>query len=113
MRKMILAGSVLVLVAANPPAAATDAVAAGLVSGLTYREGYVMFQLKGGASNSCSPCPYDPGHFAGGTYCWIAQTQNVQIAMLLQAKAQGLMVSGRVNAIASDCTVYQMTVADN
>lgn len=92
---------------------ATDPVSAGTISALTYRGGYVMFQLKSGSTNHCAPCPADPAQFNSGAYCWIAQTQRTQLAILLSAKATGLTVSGRVTGISSDCTLYQMTVADN
>jgi hypothetical protein len=50
---------------------------------------------------------------AAGQNCWIAETQAAQIAMLLSAHAQGLRIYGRVASIATNCTVYQMTVANS
>jgi len=91
---------------------ATDPVSLGTISGLTYRGGYVMFQLISGTTNSCAPCPGDPGAYAPGSFCWIPTSNAAQMSVLLVAKAEGLAVSGRVTGITTDCTVYQMTVAD-
>jgi hypothetical protein len=114
MLKAILVTTLLVTLMWLPrPSSATDAVGPGLISDLTYREGYLMFQLVSGGVNACGPCPGDPGHFTGGGFCWIAQTQTVQIAAFLEAKALCLVLSGRVNGLTTDCTVYQMSVSDN
>jgi hypothetical protein len=99
-----------------PSAYATDPVAAGKVSSLSLRNNggtaiYVTFQLTNGSTNSCSPCPGDPAGMASGGYCWISPSQTTQLAILLSAKMAGLTVSGRVNGITSDCTVYQLNTA--
>lgn len=104
-------GAVLVLgLSLASVAFASDPVAAGSVAALTYRDGYVLFQLTSSGVNSCAPCPADPAGLGSGAYCWISTSLSAQIAMLLEAQAEGLAVGGRVNGISSDCTVYQMTV---
>lgn len=92
-------------------ALASDPIAAGSVTNLTYRDSYVLFQLESSGTNSCSKCPTDPAGLGAGGYCWISTSVSAQIAMLLQAYAEGLAVGGRVNGISSDCTVYQMTIS--
>lgn len=94
-------------------ASATDPIAIGNITDLSYRGGYYIFEITNGGTNSCAPCPADPGAMASGQNCWIAETQTAQLAMLLSAHAQGLRLSGRVVSIASNCSVYQMTVADS
>ena len=91
---------------------ATDAVGPGLVSSLAYRGGYILFALVNGSVNYCQPCPSDPSGMASGGYCWIAEAQKTQVAMLLAAQAQGVMLLGRVNALSSDCTMYQTQMAN-
>ena len=102
--------AVLAAIAVSPVALASDPVAAGLLTNLTYRSNYLLFQLVANGSNSCANCPADPAGMGGGGYCWISTTQSSRIAMVLEAQAAGLLVGGRVNAMASDCTVYQMTL---
>lgn len=91
---------------------ASDPLASGYVTTLTYRGGYYIFQITKNGVNSCQPCPGDPGQATGANYCWISETRTAQIAMLLMARAQGLEVRGRVNGITTDCTIYQMTIQD-
>jgi hypothetical protein len=88
----------------------SDALSPGYVSNLSYRAGYVMFSIIGSnGTNACSACPTDPGSMSAQN-CWIAQSQTAELSILLLASAQGKMVSGRVNAFATDCTVYQLNV---
>lgn len=110
MNKIVLAVTSALLPAV---AWATDPVAIGYVTDLSYRGGYYIFKITNGSTNSCAPCPGDPGAMAAGQNCWIAETQTAQLAMLLSAHAQRLRVSGRVVAISSNCSLYQMTVADS
>ena len=93
---------------------ASDAVGPGTIKNLTFRGNYLMFQLIDGTGvNSCALCPGDPGSFASGGYCWMTTTNNAtQVSLLELAKAQGVSVSGRVTALSTDCTVYQMSLAD-
>lgn len=91
---------------------ATDPLASGYVTTLTYRGGYYIFQITKNGANSCQPCPGDPGLATGANYCWISETKTAQIAMLLMARAQGLEVRGRVTGITTDCAIYQMTIQD-
>lgn len=109
MRKMITAA--LLVFGVGHQAQATDPVDFGTVSELTYRNGYYVFRLNNSSGNSCQPCPLDPAT-VGYNKCWIHESKTVQIALLLSAHAQGLRVTGRVNDIATDCTVYQMRVED-
>lgn len=91
-------------------ALASDPIAAGDVTNLTYRSNYILFQVVNNGVNSCANCPADPAGLGNGGYCWVATTQTAEIAIILAAQSQNSLVSGRVNALATDCTVYQMTV---
>lgn len=100
------------LVLISGVASATDPIATGAISNLSYREGYYLFQIVNGSTNYCSSCPPDPGHMTMGGYCWIAETNKAQSALLLSAHAQQRMMSGRVYGLSADCAVYQMTIRD-
>lgn len=96
-----------------PAACSSDAVAAGYVTNLAYLNNYVMFQIVSNGVNSCAPCPPDPGGLSGGSYCWVAASLSTEIAMMLTATTQKLEILGRVNGLTSDCTLYELTVANN
>lgn len=90
----------------------SEAVQAGYVKGLSYRQGYVNFQVVGDdGSNYCSACPTDPSAM-GAQRCWIAESQKTEVSMILLASAQNKKISGRVVAFASDCGVYQLSIQD-
>jgi hypothetical protein len=71
-----------------------------------------MFSIVNAGTNYCALCPPDPGLMASGGNCWISDSQKTQVAMLLQAKALGLQIWGRVNGISTDCTMYQLQLSD-
>lgn len=93
-------------------ACATDPIAIGHITSLSYRGGYCIFKITNGSTNSCAPCPADPGGMQVGHFCWIPETQTAQAALLLSAHAQGRRIAGRVVGITSNCTMYQMTLED-
>jgi len=104
--KFVLAASMML---ANL-AAATEALQAGTIKNLSYRGGYVTFNVIGdGGVNYCESCPTDPGS-RGNKACWIEEGKQVQISILLSAQARGKKIYGRVPEFVSNCSIYQMTV---
>jgi hypothetical protein len=98
---------------ASHPAAATDQIPTGQLAGITSREGYLMFIVRTNAGiNVCAACPPDPGHLSAGGFCWVADSDATKITMLLNAKDRGSRVSGRVESLTSDCTMYQLQLPD-
>jgi len=91
-------------------ALASDPIAAGSVANLTNRGDYVLFEVVSGQTNSCANCPPDPAGLGPGGYCWVATSQTLEVQMILTAMAHGLLFSGRVYSLATDCTVYQITL---
>lgn len=95
-------------------AEATDPISAGYVSWLSSRNGYVMFKVVAAdGTQHCAPCPADPGNMSAGGYCWIAETDRTKLGVLFMARAQSLQISGRVSDLATNCTMYQMTLRDS
>ena len=110
MQKSSLTTLLLIALASMQSAKATNAIPGGYVTNLTYKDVYFVFQLQDNGSNSCAPCPRDPvGLYAGG-YCWISATAKGEVALLVAAEVHHLIVSGRVESLSSDCTVYQMSL---
>ena len=95
------------------PAIATNAISGGYVTNLTYKEIYLVFQLRDKGSNSCAPCPRDPVNLHSGGYCWISTTDSGEVALLLDAQSHNLRVSGRVESLNSDCLMYEMSLQNN
>lgn len=92
---------------------ATDPIAAGRVSLLTHRNGYVMFKVVSDSGvNGCAPCPGDPAAYAAGGNCWIADTETARLAIVYMARAQGEQILGRVADLATNCSMYQLTLTD-
>ncbi len=91
---------------------ASEALPPGSVKGLSYRGGWVMFKVVNDSGlNYCGECPTDPGAMGSGR-CWIAESKNAQLSMLLSAQARDKKIYGRVSSLNSSCNVYQMTVGD-
>ncbi len=91
---------------------ASDALSPGIVKGLSYRGGWVMFQVKSDSGvNYCGECPTDPGRLGSGR-CWIEENKTAQLSMLLSAQARNKKIYGRVSSLSSSCNVYQMTIGD-
>ena len=110
MRKVILNAILVIALAAGQTAMATNAISAGYVTNLTYKDAYFVFQLQNNGSNSCAPCPRDPVELHAGGYCWVSATMDGEVSLLEEAAVHHLMVSGRVESLSSDCAVYQMTL---
>ncbi len=99
------------LMYASCASAATVGIPYGDVKSLTYRGGWVSFKIVGeDGTNYCSSCPTDPG-LQGREKCWIEETKNAQLSMILSAQARGKMIRGRISDQAN-CNVYEMTVQD-
>lgn len=112
MNRLVITSALLAL-ALPHAASATDPINAGNLRALTLRQGYVMFKvISSDGTNQCAPCPYDPGNMGAGGYCWIAETDSPKLSVLLLARAQESMISGRVTDMATNCTVYQLTMND-
>ena len=113
MLKSSVTALLLIALASMQSARATNAISAGYVTNLTYKDVYFVFQLQEKGSNSCAPCPRDPvGLYAGG-YCWISATAKGEVAMLMAAEVHHLTVRGRVESLTTDCIMYQMSLQNN
>lgn len=111
MRKVQFVFCVLML-SASFICSASDALSPGIVKELSYRGGWIMFQVKSDSGiNYCGECPTDPGGLGSGR-CWIEENKNAQLSMLLSAQARNKKIYGRVGSLNSSCNVYQMTVGD-
>lgn len=101
------------LLGVQPSALATNPITYGYVRILTFRGEYAMFKVvSADGTNQCQPCPADPANFSSGTYCWIRETDKTKVSALMLARAQGAMISGRVSDLATNCTMYQLTMHD-
>lgn len=92
-------------------ATASDNLSPSIISKLSYRGGYILFELNNNGTNSCAPCPTDPSGF-GSKKCWVSEDKKVQVSMILAAHAQGKKLEGRVNGLTTNCEIYQMTIID-
>ena len=89
----------------------TEAIGAGRITDITYREAYVIFRVVGDAGNHCAPCPADPGNYGIGQRCWIPASEQVLTSMVLVAKSQAKTVRARVRDW-TNCEIYQFTILD-
>lgn len=87
---------------------ASEAIPSGKVEQLTYRNGYVMFKVNSPAGNGCASCAADPVGFSSGGFCWVQDTNNTIISMLLMSQSRKDDVYARVLSW-QDCSVYQLT----
>ncbi|KAA1166624.1 hypothetical protein [Pseudoalteromonas fuliginea] len=102
----------LALFLSSYSAEATEALGWGEIKSLTYRSGWVMFQVVNSQGvNLCKSCPIDPGR-QGSEKCWIKEDKQIQLTMLFMSKAQGKKIRGRVVDFSEECRVYEMKVQD-
>ncbi len=110
MQKCILTTLLATALALAQPTKATNSISGGHVTNLTYKDAFFVFQVQANGTNSCAPCPIDPvGLYAGG-YCWISATVKGEVSLLVTADVHHIMLSGRVESLSSDCTMYQMAL---
>lgn len=113
MKKLGILFVILTLSLVSFPVIASETLGSdAIISKLSYRGGYLIFQAKTLNGNSCSPCPADPGLMSSEGYCWVPETNATLVSMILTAHAQGKSFYARVNSW-QQCSVYQFTINDN
>ncbi|NQY33700.1 MAG: hypothetical protein HRT37_01770 [Alteromonadaceae bacterium] len=91
---------------------ASELIEKGHIKEISYRAGYITLKIiADDGTNFCEACPADPGGRSDNK-CWIEETKEAQISMLLSAQARGKKVYGRVMNFSTNCNIYQMSIDD-
>ena len=91
---------------------ASASIGSGVVKNLTSKGGWLTFQvLDNNNVNVCAACPNDPAARGPGR-CWVNENNKTHVALVLFAQARAKKIYGRVEALASNCTIVQLEVAD-
>lgn len=102
--------TLLTLLTVSQVTQASEAIPIGEISEVSYRGGWVTLKVIGeDGTNYCAPCPVDPGG-RSTQKCWIEETKQAQISMLLSAQARDKRVYGRVSDFSTNCDIYQMSI---
>lgn len=84
----------------------------GKIKTLSSRGGYVTFEMvDDNGVNQCQSCLVDPGGRSNNR-CWVKETEEVKISLLLSAQARDKKITGRVVNLTNSCEIYQLTVED-
>jgi len=104
--------SLFVMLFAANSVFASDALPVGEIKELSYRNGWVTLKVMGPeGQNYCDACPIDPGS-RSTKKCWIEESKQFQLAMILSAQASGKKIYGRVVSFSTSCNIYQMSIVD-
>ena len=87
----------------------TEAIGTGKITGLTFRNNYLVFTVESGTTNFCAACPGDPSGYSSAGHCYVPGTDELLASFVLTAATTDADVSGRILGWTA-CEDYQLTV---